>query len=94
MYGGSRAGCPAWPTWTPCGPRPARRVLFAHAAAAGPPSQTFGQPSIAAWYATRRLWVYPLGGNLRLVSRAGTAIADPTWSADGKLLLYVRDDGL
>ncbi len=86
---GARPGQPR-PALSPAG----QALAFVHASAAGPPSQTFGQPAIAAWYATRGLWVYPLGGNPHLVSGAGAAIADPTWSADGKLLLYVRGDDL
>lgn len=58
------------------------------------PSGTLWLAAVAAWYATRRLWIYILGGNPALVSGAGTGIAAPTWSADGKFLLYVRDNGL
>ena len=29
-------------------------MAFVHAAATGPPSQTYGQASLAAWYVTRR----------------------------------------
>lgn len=99
---GLAGGCTGFPGGVP-GPAnldPALSVsgqvvlAFVHCSAAGPPSQTFDQHSIAAWYATRRLWVWILGGNPHLISGAGTAIADPTWSAGGKLLLYVRSNGL
>jgi hypothetical protein len=74
---------------------PAGRALaFVHGSAAGPRSQAFDQASIAAWYATRGLWVYTPGGRPHPIPAAGTAVADPTWSFDGRLLLYVRDDAL
>jgi hypothetical protein len=31
---------------------------------------------------------------VRQLSAAGSSVADPTWSASGQRLLYVRDDGL
>jgi dipeptidyl aminopeptidase/acylaminoacyl peptidase len=68
-------------------------MAFVHCGAAS--SGDFSQASVRAWYSTRGLWVYPItGGNPHLVTAAGRFVADPTWSASGRLLLYVRDDGL
>ena len=78
------------PALSPAGPA----LAFVHASAALSRAQTFDQKSIAAWYATRSLWVYVPGGRAYQITKAGTAVADPTWSRDGQLLLYVRDDGL
>jgi Tol biopolymer transport system component len=78
------------PALSPAG----QALAFVHGSSAGPRSQAFDQVSIAAWYATRGLWVYVPGGPPRQISGAGSAVADPTWSFDGKLLLYVRDDAL
>ncbi|MGH3258155.1 MAG: hypothetical protein ACRDOU_22650 [Streptosporangiaceae bacterium] len=78
------------PALSPAGPA----LAFVHADAALSRAQTFDQKSIAAWYATRSLWVYVPGGLAHQISNAGTGVADPTWSSGGKLLLYVRDDGL
>ena len=78
------------PALSPAGPA----LAFVHASAALSRPQLFDQASIAAWYATRSLWVYVPGGLAHQIPAAGTAVADPTWSSDGKLLLYVRDDGL
>jgi Tol biopolymer transport system component len=69
-------------------------LMFVHADASLSRAQLFNQASIAAWYKTRSLWVYVPGGQAHAIQAAGTAVADPTWSADGRLLLYVRDDGL
>jgi hypothetical protein len=69
-------------------------LAFVHGSASAPSPPGYGQAAVAAWYATRGLWVYILGGNPYLVSGAGTGVAAPTWSADGKFLLYVRDNGL
>ena len=78
------------PALSPTGPG----LAFVHASAALSRAQTFDQKSIAAWYATRTLWLYVPGGQAHQLSAAGTAVADPTWSSSGKLMLYVRDDGL
>ena len=69
-------------------------LAFVHGSGALSRPQTFDQASIAAWYATRGLWEYVPGGRPHPISVAGTAVADPTWSADGRLLLYVRDNSL
>ncbi len=78
------------PALSPAGPA----LAFVHASAALSRAQTFDQKSIAAWYATRSLWLYVPGGQAHPVPSAGTAVADPTWSKGGQLLMYVRDDGL
>jgi WD40-like Beta Propeller Repeat len=55
----------------------------------------FCQPALNAWYKTRQLWIWVgIGGNPFQVTGAGTGIAAPTWSADGKLILYVGDNAL
>jgi hypothetical protein len=94
-------GCTGFPGGTPGATNldpalaPAGQALaFVHASPAGPRSQAFDQASIAAWYATRSLWLYVPGARARPIPAAGTAVADPAWSADGRLLLYVRDDAL
>jgi len=78
------------PALSPAGPA----LAFVHASAALSRAQTFDQKSIAAWYATRSLWVYVPGSQAQPINNAGTAVADPTWSQGGQLLMYVRDDGL
>jgi len=79
------------PAWSPAG-EPV--LAFVHGSASAPRPPEYGQAAIVAWYATRRLWVYILGGNPHLISGAGTSIAAPAWSADGRFILYVRDNGL
>jgi Tol biopolymer transport system component len=78
------------PALSPAG----QALAFVHASAALARPQTFDQKSIAAWYATRSLWVYIPGGSAYRISVAGTSVADPTWSKSGHLLMYVRNDGL
>jgi Tol biopolymer transport system component len=78
------------PALSPAG----QALAFVHASAALARPQTFDQKSIAAWYATRSLWVYIPGGPAYRISVAGTSVADPTWSKSGHLLMYVRNDGL
>jgi hypothetical protein len=78
------------PALSPTGPA----LAFVHADAALSRKQTFDQKSIAAWYATRTLWLYVPGTPAHPLLAAGTQIADPTSSRSGKLLLYVRNDGL
>jgi Tol biopolymer transport system component len=79
------------PAWAPAGNT---ALAFVHGSTSAPSPPGFGQAAIAAWYATRKLWIYVLGGNPYLVSGAGTGVAAPAWSADGKFLLYVHDNGL
>jgi Tol biopolymer transport system component len=78
------------PALSPAGPA----LAFVHASAALSRAQNFDQADIAAWYATRSLWVYVPGGQAHPITNAGTAVADPTWDAKGTLVMYVRDDGL
>ncbi len=63
-------------------------------AAAEPTAGTFDQQAIARWYATRNLWL--LRPRTRTPTRiAGTqGAATPTWSTDGRSLLYVSGDAL
>lgn len=69
-------------------------LAFVHGSGSGMPA-SFGQSSVSEWYATRSLWLYsPTGGNPHRLAAAGTFAADPVWSASGRFLLYVRDDGL
>jgi len=68
-------------------------LAFVHAA----PETTasFSQAVLNAWYKTRELWLWHgTGGNPYQVAGAGTGVAAPTWSADGKVILYVRDNAL
>jgi len=68
-------------------------VAWVHAAPET--SKGSGQPVLNAWYKTRQLWVWTgLGGNSFQVTGAGTGIAAPAWSANGKFVLYVRDNAL
>jgi hypothetical protein len=80
------------PAWSSATREPT--LAFVHGSASAPRPPGFGQAAITAWYATRRLWVYILGGNPHLISGAGTGIAAPAWSADGRFILYVRHNGL
>jgi hypothetical protein len=77
------------PAWSPA---QEPTIAFVHAKASWPGD--FSQQSIEAWYATRKLWVYEQAGNPYMVSGAGTGVADPVWSANGTLILYVRDNSL
>jgi hypothetical protein len=68
-------------------------MAFVHAA----PETTsgFGQPVLDAWYKTRQLWIwFGTGANPYQVAGAGTGVAAPAWSANGKLILYVGDNAL
>ena len=80
---------PAWGPWVDGEPT----VAFVHAA---PETTTsFSQAVLAAWYKTRQLWLwYGTGANPYQVAGAGTGIAAPTWAANGKFILYVRDNAL
>jgi hypothetical protein len=68
-------------------------LAFVHAA---PETATaLSQHDLSAWYRTRTLWVQAgPGGNPLPVTRAGTGVAAPTWSANSQDILYVRDNAL
>jgi WD40-like Beta Propeller Repeat len=81
------------PAWFPLLEDGEPEMAFVHAA----PEKTtdFSPAVLAAWYKTRQLWLWHgTGANPYQVAGAGTGIAAPTWSADGKLILYVRDNAL
>jgi hypothetical protein len=79
------------PAWAPSAGEPT--LAFVHAAQET--EAGFGQSVLVAWYKTRQLWIWVgIGGNPYQVTGAGTGIAAPTWSADGRLILYVRDNAL
>jgi Tol biopolymer transport system component len=65
----------------------ATRSLWLATLASGPPtsSRSASGPSAAS---------PPTSGSVRQLTAAGTSVADPTWSANGQRLLYVRDNGL
>jgi Tol biopolymer transport system component len=68
-------------------------LAFVHAAT----ETTVGpsQQDLSAWYRTRKLWVWEgAGGNPHPITRAGTGVAAPTWSANSQDILYVRDNAL
>ena len=61
---------------------------------APPTSQTdFEQRHVVAWYATHTLWTLAPGGAGREIPGAGGA-STPTWSADGRTILYTANDAL
>jgi hypothetical protein len=64
-----------------------RTLAFVSAADLGVQVSTM-QPTLRRWYATRRLWV----GKRELPGPAGAAA--PTWSLNGKSLLFVAGDAL
>jgi dipeptidyl aminopeptidase/acylaminoacyl peptidase len=74
-------------------------LAFAHCAAEPTPTTatTAGATAqdVSAWSQTCRLWYLGGGGgNAVPITRAGTGVAAPTWSAVGGDLLYVGGDAL
>jgi hypothetical protein len=68
-------------------------LAFVHAARETATGRS--QQELKAWYRTRELWVWEgTGGNPHLITRAGTGVAVPTWSAGDNDILYVRDNAL
>jgi hypothetical protein len=68
-------------------------LAFVHAAQE--PATALSQQKLKAWDRTRQLWIWAgTGGNPRPVTRAGTGVATPTWSANDQDILYVRDNAL
>ena len=61
---------------------------------APPTSQSdFAQQHVVAWYATHTLWTLAPGGAPRVIPGA-TGASTPTWSADGRTILYTAHDAL
>jgi Tol biopolymer transport system component len=92
------AGSPGATNTDPALSPDGRYLAFVHGAATSP--DDFSQVPVSKWYATRSLWLDTraggngAGGQVRQLTSAGTSVADPTWSADGQRLLYVRGNGL
>jgi TolB protein len=76
------------PSWSPGG------TELAYVEARAFNTWGFPQATISAWYATRRLWVLR-APSTHPVEVAGTrGAASPVWSADGKALMFVKNDAL
>jgi Tol biopolymer transport system component len=68
-------------------------LLFVHGAAET--TAGLSQQELRAWYQTRKLWIWEgTGGNPQPITRAGAGVAVPTWSANFRDILYVRDNAL
>ena len=77
------------PAWSPSGDA----LAFTEAPSTELIDQ-LGQPGVAAWYAEHKLYVYrPATHSLQGIANASGATA-PTWSWNGKSILYVSNDGL
>ena len=80
--------------WSPRG----NQIAFVQARDWGPVGNTFSAeppPSSASWVMSRTLWVANTDGTgARRVAAAGTGVYDPQWSADGRHVLFVRDNSL
>ena len=81
------------PAWSPNG-----ALAYVRAGADfRPPADAapFGPTGVAAWYATRTLWLArPDGSGAVEIAGAGTGVAAPEFSSDGRWIMFVRDDGL
>lgn len=81
------------PAWSPNG-----ALAYVRAAAdfrPGADTAPFGPAGMAAWYATRDLWLSRSDGSgAAEVTSAGTGVAAPEFSSDGRWIMYARDDGL
>jgi hypothetical protein len=76
------------PSWSPGG------TELAYVDARALTTWGFPQPTISAWYATHTLWVLRAGTTTPIEIPGGRGAALPVWSADGKALMYVKDDAL
>lgn len=75
------------PAWSPDGTR------LALVGAPYRASPGFPQNIVAAWYDAHQLWLYdPAGRSMRKLNADGAAV--PTWSPDGKSMLYVARDSI
>ena len=76
------------PAWSPAG------TLAFVEAAAQPAAGAFDQRAIARWYATRSLWLLRPAKQAPMRVAGTQGAATPTWSIDGKSILYVSGDAL
>ncbi len=76
------------PAWSPAG----RTLAFVEAPAST--VTNFFQSTLVRWYATHTLWLLSAGSSTprELVGTTGASV--PTWSSDGKSLLYVSGNAL
>ena len=82
------------PAWAP-GAFTAQAPVIAFVHGAQEPTAGLSQQDLEAWYRTRILcYNIVTGGNSLPVTRAGTGVAAPTWSANSQDILYVRDNAL
>lgn len=75
------------PAWSPDG------STLAYVAARAGRSSNFFQQTIRRWYDTRQLWLLAKGSRPRVVPES-TGAAAPTWSRDGRSVLFVANDSL
>lgn len=80
------------PSFSPDG----SRIVFVAAGNLGDDVWGFdNDEELAAWVATRTLWVRNAdGAGARPLAAAGSGVYQPVWSGDGKHILYVRDNSL
>jgi Tol biopolymer transport system component len=79
------------PSWSPDG----RELAYVSEPAGQQPVVRGNVPDWNALYANRRLWIANAdGSDAREIAGAGSGVASPRWSADGKHILFVRDDAL
>lgn len=75
------------PAWSPSG------SVLAYVVAGSSRSNNFFQPTLRHWYGTRHLWLFSKGSPPHVIPES-TGAADPTWSRDGRSVLFVANDSL
>jgi hypothetical protein len=76
------------PAWSPDG----KTLVFVEAARGT--ASDFYQATIARWYSTHSLWLLKAGAGRPTEIPGTKGAAAPSWSRDGKSLLYVSGDAL